>query len=328
MKTLKVAVIGVGSFGRAHVLAWNRVAGARVVAVVDRDLDAIDQFTRESAPEAVALGSLEALLVRGNIDCASVVLPSAHHSSAAVALMDAGIDVLIEKPVATDVASAERISAVARRTGSVCMPGHLLRFSRPHIELKAVIERGDIGKVVALHARRDRSALLTLSYPDESPMLLTGIHDIDLALWLSGSKVESVRAVQRPNLTSQVSLVWAHLNHANGVLTSVHATYLLPLEAGSSTSDRIDVYGSDGAAFVDLSTSPPSSSPHEILGLSSRQRDPADDDALANELEHFAECVRTRRQSAVISLDEAIHGVAVAAAIAESAQRNGEEVVL
>jgi predicted dehydrogenase len=328
MTALKVAVIGVGSFGRAHVLAWNRVAGARVVAVVDRDLDAIDAFTRESAPEAVALESIEALLVRGDIDCASVVLPSAHHSSAAVALMDAGIDVLIEKPVATDVTTAQRISTVARRTGRVCMPGHLLRFSRAHIALKEAVDRGDIGNVVALHARRDRSARLTLDYPDESPILLTGVHDIDLALWLAGSRVESVRAVQRRNLTSQVSLVWAYLNHANGVLSSVHATYLLPKDSGSSTSDRIDVYGSAGAAFIDLSTSPPTTRPQELLGLSSRQPEAVDDDALANELEHFAGCVRTQQQSTVISLDEAVHGVAVAAAIVESARLNGEEVLL
>lgn len=325
MTELRVAVVGCGAFGQAHAEAWSRVQGARLVAVVDAEPAAAQKLARESAPWATAFEGTQQMLAGCQVDCASVVVSSPAHAGVAQELMKAKVDVLVEKPLAPDVGSAQRIRQVAEQTGCICMPAHVLRFTPAYVALKRGIESGSVGKIIAIHARRDRSAALSTRYPDESPIALTGVHDIDLTLWLSGSPVESVRAVRRPLDTGQPSLVWAHLNHASGLLSSVQATYLLNPNQEGATSDRIDVYGTEGTAFVELAEA--RNTLQSMGGTNGRsQASTAGQVGLAMELEHFAQCVRERAQSTVITLGEAVHGVAVANAIAESAEAGGELV--
>jgi predicted dehydrogenase len=119
--------------------------------------------------------------------------------------------------------------------------------------------------------------------------------------------------------SSTPSLVWAFLMHENGALSSVQSTYLLPEEVPDATSDRIDVYGSEGSAFVDYSAS---------SGDGRREQREDLDAALVKELEHFARCVEAEQPSEIVPLQDSVHGVGVAAAIVQSAANDGAEVLL
>ena len=220
MRPLRVALVGAGAFGRQHLRAWRIVPDADIVAVVDRRMVAAREAAQQAGPGTAAVLGVEELS-QLEIDCASVVNPSAEHVRTAMQLMGMGIDVLIEKPLASDLRDAIELEAFAQSARRICMPGHILRFAQPYVELKAAIDDGQVGNPVGIHARRDRSSALTRLYPGEVPMLLTGVHDIDLALWLSSSPVRKVRAVSRSVSSSSPSLVWAILIHENGIISQV-----------------------------------------------------------------------------------------------------------
>src|SRR5437667_640896 len=123
--SIRVGVVGVGSFGARHARHYATQAGVRLVAVADAD------FPRACAAAekygAVAYRDHRGLI--GNVDAASVTVPAALHHEVARDLIDAGIHVLVEKPLAADRESAADLVAHAKRTGVTLQVGHIERFS-------------------------------------------------------------------------------------------------------------------------------------------------------------------------------------------------------
>lgn len=319
----RMAVIGAGAFGARHVAAY-RSLGVPVDALVDPDPAARQRLAAEfGVPRAFA--TVEELLAVAPPDAASVCAPGAAHRTTATTLMTAGVPVLVEKPLATTVADAEAIVACAETTGVLCQPGHILRFAAPYRALYDAVRAGQLGGVLAVSSRRDRPRSLSRHFPGEHPALLTAVHDIDLALWYAGAPVVEVRAVDRsrPGVTTPV-LVWAELRHANGVVSSIRNSYLLPEHTPNHTSDLVEVYGTDGVGQVDLA--------HPTLLVQAEQAQAPDwllspsggGGALAAELRHFLDRVTGAEQSATVPLADGLHVVRVAAAVLDSVTTGGE----
>src|SRR5450755_2216297 len=117
-QVINVAVIGVGAFGRNHVRVYQQLAeqgeAVRLVGVVDADLARADAVAREFGCRA--FGSIEQLTTtHSEVQAASVAVPTVHHLNAAQQLMESGVDVLIEKPLATSLAEADELIAAAQR---------------------------------------------------------------------------------------------------------------------------------------------------------------------------------------------------------------------
>ncbi|HEY0700822.1 MAG TPA: Gfo/Idh/MocA family oxidoreductase, partial [Micromonospora sp.] len=180
-----VAVIGAGAFGVRHVAAYQAL-GIRVDALVEPDATTRDRVaTRYGVPRAFA--TVADLLAAGTPDAASVCVPGSAHRAVAVALITAGVPVLVEKPLAATVGDAAAIVEAAEAHGVLCQPGHILRYSPAHRALHEAVREGRLGRVLAVSSRRDRPRTLTRLFPDEHPALLTAVHDIDLALWYAQS---------------------------------------------------------------------------------------------------------------------------------------------
>ncbi|MEU1755192.1 Gfo/Idh/MocA family oxidoreductase [Micromonospora matsumotoense] len=317
-----IAVIGAGAFGARHLAAY-RSLGVPVRALVEPDAATRDRVAAaHRVPQAYA--DVAGLLADATPDAASVCVPGPAHRAVAVALLDAGVPVLVEKPLATTVADAAAIVATAGRTGVLCQPGHLLRHSPPHRALHDAIRAGRLGDVLAVSSRRDRPRTLSRLFPREHPALLTAVHDIDLALWYAGAPVVEVRAAARtrPGSATPV-LVWAELRHANDVVSSIRNSYLLPESTPHHTSDLVEVYGTDGVAHVDLShptllvQREPTEAPDWLLS-------PADGGgALAAELRHFLGRIDGTVPTAVVPLTDGLHVVQVAEAVVDSAATGG-----
>ncbi|MBO4206842.1 Gfo/Idh/MocA family protein [Micromonospora echinofusca] len=318
----RVAVIGTGAFGVRHVAAY-RSLGVRVDALVDPDAATRDRVAaRYGVPHTV--DTVADLLATAPPDAASVCVPGPAHRPVALALLAAGIPVLVEKPLAATVADATAIVAAAEQHGVLCVPGHILRHSPAHRALYDAVRAGQLGQVLAVSSRRDRPRTLTRLFPDEHPALLTAVHDIDLALWYAGSPVVEVRAAARtrPGSVNPV-LVWAELRHANGVVSSIRNSYLLPDDTPNHTSDLVEVYGTDGVGHVDLG--------HPTVLVQAGRTEapdwllsPADGGgALAAELRHFLRLVDGTESSPVVPLADGLHVVRVAAAMADSATADG-----
>ncbi|MEV4725242.1 Gfo/Idh/MocA family protein, partial [Micromonospora humida] len=143
MSRPSVAVIGAGAFGVRHLAAY-RSLGVPVAALVEPDAATRARVAAQyQVPQAYA--DVAGLLADTTPDAASVCVPGPAHRTVAVALLDAGVPVLVEKPLATTVADAAAIVDTAERTGVLCQPGHLLRHSPPHRALHDAIRAGRLG---------------------------------------------------------------------------------------------------------------------------------------------------------------------------------------
>src|ERR1044071_6885138 len=130
--TTRVAVVGVGEFGRNHVRVIRESSRTELVAVVDTD-------GARATEAAAANGCASFTNVRelaGKVDAAVVAVPTSAHADVGCALMEAGIDVLVEKPIAADLVSAARLIEAAERYGRILQVGHVERFNPAVVELE------------------------------------------------------------------------------------------------------------------------------------------------------------------------------------------------
>jgi predicted dehydrogenase len=269
----------------------------------------------------------EELLEACEPDGVSVVTPGAQHLEITLRALERGTAVLLEKPVALSSADANAIAAAAQASAAFVMPGHILRFAAPYVELAARVREGAIGSVLAISSVRDRPRSHEVLYPDVHPAFMTMIHDIDLALWLSGSRAERVVAsgLGARSLGGPPSVVWAHVQNAVGGVWSLRTSWLLSDE--TPTADRLEVYGSDGILMLELR--PTVTLLGDRLEAIDHELTPVvEKGAIGAEVDHFCACLRTQTAPTRVTLADAQHGVEVAEAIVNSVATNGAAIDL
>ncbi|MBB5340773.1 Gfo/Idh/MocA family oxidoreductase [Tunturiibacter gelidoferens] len=219
-QALRVAVVGAGAFGRNHlrVLRELQHAGQAVelVAVVDRDSAALAAASEKFG--VAGFETIEACLAAvGRLDAASVCVPTVHHASAAAPLLAAGVDLLIEKPLAANLADADLILELARKHGRVVQVGHLERFN-PAV----TAAREHLHKPMFFEAHR--LSIFTPRSLDVDVVLDLMIHDLDIVLSLVASPVREVRAVGLPVLSRKVDIANVRVEFENGCIANFTAS--------------------------------------------------------------------------------------------------------
>jgi predicted dehydrogenase len=213
VSALRAAVVGCGHFGRYHAQKYAEIPGVDLVAVVDRDPEAAERLAAEVGGEALA----DAAALAGRVDVASVVVPTQHHFEIASALLEAGIHVLVEKPIAATVEEARRLIEVAAAAGRILQVGHLERFNA------AILALGDvIGQPMFIESHR--LAPFKPRGTDVDVILDLMIHDIDLIQLLVAAPLTSVDAVGVPVLSSRDDIANARLHFATGCVVNVTAS--------------------------------------------------------------------------------------------------------
>ena len=213
--TLRTAVIGVGSLGRQHArihAALSREGQAQLISVCDIDEGA----ARDVAAEREVEWTTDWRTLPGRVDAVSLSVPTEAHCEIACALLEAGVHVLVEKPISRTLEEADLMIEAARRAGRVLQVGHLERFNpalvalRPHVRNPLYFEIHRVGQFTA------RSL-------DIDVVLDVMIHDLDIVQWLVGSDVEvtDVRAVGIPILTNRVDAANARLEFASGAVANI-----------------------------------------------------------------------------------------------------------
>lgn len=285
-----LVVVGAGAMGSNHARVAGTLPGVRVVAVVDPDPDRgrplADQAGARYLPDIAALG--------GEAEAAIVAVPSAAHEPVGVELLGRGLDVLIEKPLAENLAAAHRLVETADRTGRVLMVGHVERFN------PAVLVLDDILTEV-LHLDMARIGPFSPRVADDVIIDLM-IHDLDLALALAGAPVAQVYSVSRSVHTAAEDIAAALLRFEGGMTASLTAH-----RAGQSKVRQLTITQEDSVVRVDLVR-------QEVLierryqgeftaktGRVYRQTGVTEvpflerrGEPLALEVAHFLDCVRTR----------------------------------
>jgi predicted dehydrogenase len=212
MSKLRIAVVGAGAFGRNHMRVIRSLPNAELAAVCDADADRAAAAAAEFATRALPLGELA-----GAIDAAVVAVPTSVHAKVGCALLAAGIDVLVEKPIAPTLAEADALIEAAARHGRILQVGHLERFNPA---ITALSERISVPLFFEIH----RLSMFTPRALDVDVVLDLMIHDIDILLALTGKMPEEVRAAGISILSEKVDIANVRLAFPGGCIANVTAS--------------------------------------------------------------------------------------------------------
>ena len=210
MPKTRLAVIGAGQFGKNHCRVIRESERAELLAVVDIDR----QRAGEAAAAYGARPFTDYLEILGRVDGAIVAAPTSFHQEVGCALLEAGIDVLVEKPIAPDVAAATRLVDAAERCGRILQVGHLERFNPAVLELE---RRATLPLFFEIH----RMNLYSPRSLDVDVVLDLMIHDVDIVLSLTRTEPAEIRAAGISIRSSKVDIANVRLQFPNGCVANL-----------------------------------------------------------------------------------------------------------
>jgi phthalate 4,5-cis-dihydrodiol dehydrogenase len=205
---LGVGILGAGFFGAYHARAIAALDGARVVAACAEELPLAEAFTVEHGGKAY--GDWRAMLHDKSVDAVAITAPHHLHCQLAVAALQAGKHVLLEKPMALSVAECTRVIAAAKTSRGKLMIGQIMHFVWPCLVAREILHRGDLGKPVTGSSSLLKTWIESnrrgwhLDPATGGGMLMTaGIHALDQLVWLMNGRVSSVSAAVSTSFHNQ-----------------------------------------------------------------------------------------------------------------------------
>jgi predicted dehydrogenase len=286
MNELRAAVIGVGRLGAIHARKYAAIPNLKLTHVVDTDAARAAEIAGELG--ATALNDHRELT--GAIDLASVAAPGINHHAIASDLMRAGIDVLVEKPMAATLAEARDLKALAERGGRVLQIGHLERFNPAIVRLRSILKAP---RFVECH----RLAPFTERGTDVDVVLDLMVHDLDVILSATGaSEVVSLEALGVAVLTDQIDVANARIRFDNGLIANLNTSRVAPRRERKIRFFQPDAYISVDyeARRIQVYRKSPPAPGGTFPTISADQIDLGDGDPLMDEITAFVESVRTR----------------------------------
>lgn len=291
---VRTAVIGVGYLGRFHAQKYAQLAGSKLVGVVDASADARAKVAAELGTRA--FGDYRDLF--GEVDAVSLAVPTPLHHAIGCELLRNGIDVLIEKPIATTVSEARELVDLAQAHGRILQVGHLERFNPAVL---AAAERLRTPRFVESH----RLAPFKQRGTDVSVVLDLMIHDIDLIEELVGTPIESIDAVGATVFSGEIDIVNARLRFKGGCVANTTASRI-----SLKQERKIRIFQDDAYLSVDMQQKiltvirKKDSAPVESPAQVSIEEESFDQgDALLAEIEAFLKAVRERSTPVVTGED-------------------------
>jgi predicted dehydrogenase len=307
---LRLAVIGVGHLGKHHARILAATPGVDLVAIVDTN----QPRAREIAAASRTGAAFDYREVLGRVDAVTIAVPTELHHTIAVPFLDAGIPVLVEKPMARSVADADDMIAAAVGSGAILAVGQTERFNPALAVARPLLTDPRFIEVHRLGTFPERSLDIDVVFD-------LMIHDLDVVLSLVSSDVDSIDAVGVPVLTGKVDIANARLRFANGCIANLTASRIsrdrvrkirffqpemyLSIDYAAQTVDAWRLVKGDGHA--------PS--------IDGGQLEVANEEPLKRELVDFVEAVVSRRAPRVTG-EAGRRALAVAQAIADKIGAN------
>jgi predicted dehydrogenase len=327
---IRVAVVGVGSFGRNHARVYHELqkqgAGVELVAVVDSDPAQAQAVASQFG--CSALTGVEELF--GRVEAASVAVPTLHHRAIAAALMAAGIDVLIEKPLASTLAEADELVSLANANQRVVQVGHLERFNPAVRATIPLITRPMFFEVHRLSVFSPRSL-------DVDVVLDLMIHDIDVVLSFVKSPVKEIRAVGLPVVTEKVDIANVRMEFESGCVANLTASristervrklrFFQPKEYVSIDYGRQDVFQirvtqEEKFSLHNLMSFAETPSTLPIPGVTLNKPKVEAEEPLRAELKSFLHAVR-HREKPVVALEDGCRALGVALSVLSAVEEH------
>ena len=308
----KIAVIGVGSMGRHHARIYSQLDNVELVGVADLNREAASTIASEYKTRAYT--DYKEMLRTEKPDAVSIAVPTIHHKDVALHAMDAGIHVLVEKPIAHTIGAAKAMEAKAREKGVKLMVGHIERFNPAVRELKKVIDSGALGEVKAMSAKR--VGPFNNRITDVGVIVDVGVHDIDIMSYLFNDMITGVYTSAGDCNGQNETYAMMMLKFSKGGTGIIETNRITPRKIRELT-----VTGTKAVAIVDyieqkLAVYNGIAVEYEITKV----------EPLKAELEHFIYCIENNQRPLVNGL-EGTHALEVALQAVSSYKNNKYEKV-
>lgn len=239
MTALRIGLVGVGTMGRHHARVLDTLEGAAFVGAAEPDADTPHVLPGRHYPDVAAL-------IRAGLDAAVVAVPTEDHEAITTALAEAGVNVLVEKPVAADVAAAQRMAAAVEVRHLVGAVGHVERYNGALIEMRHRLENRELGQVFSVST--ERIGPFPHRVKDVGVVKDLATHDIDLVRWLTGQEFVSLAGFTSHRMErDNEDLLSAAGSLDDGTVVGMQVNWLTPFKRRTVT-----VLGDRGAFVADL----------------------------------------------------------------------------
>ncbi len=289
MTRLKCAVVGAGYLGKFHAQKYASLPECELIAVVDVDFSIATEIACQYG--ATAYSDFKDIL--DEVDAVSIVVPTTYHHAISKAFLQAGVHVLVEKPITVTVDEAEDLIALANKYSVILQVGHLERFNPAVLGL----DKGEKPIFIESH----RLSPFNPRANDVSVVLDLMIHDIDIILALVDSEPVKIDASGTAVLTSGTDIANARLLFANGCVANVTASRI-----SMKTERKMRMFRPDSYVSVDFQnrvlTKLHTGSKEMFPGIPEIITEESvfeNGDALLEEIKHFIECIRTGKKPLV-----------------------------
>lgn len=223
--TLRAAVIGVGSIGANHARVFADLAGVSLVGVADSDFPTAQAIARRYGTRAYE--HFEQLVDEQKPDLVTVAVPTYLHREVGMCIIERGIHVLIEKPIALTVADGQALIDAAAAQRVSLMVGHIERFNPSVVALKAHLAAGELGRVFQMDARRQGP--FPERVRDVGVVVDLAVHDLDVMRYVSGAEINRVYAETQGHVHSEhEELLTGLVRLTNGAVGTLTISWLTP----------------------------------------------------------------------------------------------------
>jgi UDP-N-acetylglucosamine 3-dehydrogenase len=325
---VRVGILGLGEWGASHLEAYRSLPNVEVVMLCDPREERLRELADRHRVAGRSTNEAD-LWERGDVDLVSVVNYEKDHLNPVMKALGSGKHAIVEKPISTRANEARGMMEAAAESGKYLVPGHVLRFEPRHAQLRGLLGSGGVGDPVSIYSKRARPRRLFDTFKRVHTVFGSMIHDIDLAIWYTGSRVASVRAFERSvSGADSPEVLWACLEFESGALAVLHSNWMTPDEAGVDVADSVEVIGTDGSASLETV----GAAPELWTGTGRRAYElghHANVDglvvgALRGLLGYVCGCISDGESPSRVPLEDAVHGVEVAEAVKRSAKTGGE----
>ena len=329
---LNVAVIGTGAMGKSHARVYSGMATVNLVAVCDSNAERAKNVASEFKTNFYT--DYMEMIKKEKIEAVSVCVPTKYHKDAAISLIRNKINVLVEKPVATNAEEAAEMIGEAEKNKVKLMVGHIERFNPVVMELKNRIMKNELGKIYKVNCTR--LSPFPKRVLDVGVIIDLAIHEIDILNYLIDSKIKRVYAETARRIHSKhEDLMIGTLRFENDILGVINANWLTPKKVREITITgekgmflanylKQELYFYENE-FMKNNSGYDGSFMNVVEGEKSKieikSKEP-----LKNELEAFAECVISNKEPQVTGTD-GLNAIKIAQKFMDSSKNKRVELL-
>jgi predicted dehydrogenase len=324
---LGVGVIGMGMMGKSFAQICSQLWEAKLIGVSD----VVEEAGKAAADtfDVPFYHDWNELIARPDVQAVIVATPESAHVEPTIAALERGKGVLVEKPIADNMAGALRIVAAAEKAGGVLLVGHVQRFITQYALAKQLVDEGKIGEVQYIQTRKlnGKSAQNRLRGRSSLPIFL-GVHDYDIVRWFAGSEPARIYAESQFVVLKKMGFDVEDTNMAmisfkNGALAACETGWILPPGHPNTSDHRLWIQGTDGRIDIELFNQ------GMVVAMNDRSNIPGvafmprvDGDIrgpFIEEVRHFLACIRDGVELKITPQD-AVAALGIAEAVIESAR--------